>query len=213
LALNGQTDTAPKALRTPDVTELNDAAEPDALGLERRTGLPDALRVLVEELPRDRWEGHQNFAGLTRFWLQRHLMFRQILEMLISEAQAFHDRRTDPAVYAPRLSRLAGIFFGQLHEHHKMEDAHYFPKLKLMDRRVVSGFAVLDRDHVALDSGLHQLLNATNVVLNQVQTQREGQIAGAELEQALSSFSPLLNRHLIDEEEIVVPIILINGVG
>jgi len=47
--------------------------------LRHRKGLPDALRVLLEQYPRALWESHQNFDGLTRFWLERHLMFRRAL--------------------------------------------------------------------------------------------------------------------------------------
>ena len=35
--------------------------------LESRTGLPDGLRVLVSEYPRDLWQSHRNFDALKRF--------------------------------------------------------------------------------------------------------------------------------------------------
>jgi len=44
----------------------------EQIDLAQRSRLPDALRVLLEQYPRDMWESHRNFDGLTRFWLERH---------------------------------------------------------------------------------------------------------------------------------------------
>ena len=51
---------------------------PDDLALGVRAGLPDALRVLLADYPREGWESHPHFTGLVRFWLDRHLMFRPL---------------------------------------------------------------------------------------------------------------------------------------
>ena len=184
----------------------------DLVALDQRVTLPDSLRVLLAELPRTDWERHENFGGLTQFWLKRHLMFRQLSEMLISEAQAFRDKQVTAADYAPRLSQLAGLFLGQLDAHHRMEDAHYFPQLSRLEPRLAAGFEILDRDHVVLEGGLHGLVAATNAVLREIQTGRDGQDPAAALETALSALAHLLERHLTDEEDLVVPVILKNGV-
>ena len=49
------------------------------LALADRKKLPDALRVLLEDYPRDGWELDPGFDGLVRFWLDRHLMFRRLM--------------------------------------------------------------------------------------------------------------------------------------
>ena len=59
----------------------------DKLDLKSRDGLPDALRVLLAEFPRQGWERHPHFAGLVQFWLDRHGMFRQLTEALRSDAE------------------------------------------------------------------------------------------------------------------------------
>lgn len=194
------------------MNELQNGADLDHLALDQRAKLPDSLRVLLADLPRTDWERHENFGGLTQFWLQRHLMFRQLSEMLISEAQAFRDREVPAADYAPRLSQVAGLFLGQLNEHHRMEDAHYFPQMIRLEPRLLAGFEILDRDHVVLEGGLNGLVEATNAVLRAMQTGRDGQDPAAALETSLSAFAPLLERHLTDEEDLVVPVILKNGV-
>lgn len=56
------------------------------LDLDLRTGLPDALRVLLKEFPRDGWDDHPGIEGLVRFWLDRHMMFRRIIARLILDA-------------------------------------------------------------------------------------------------------------------------------
>jgi hypothetical protein len=101
----------------------------DPLALDTRTGLPDALRVLVEKYPREGWEGHPNFNGLTRFWLERHLMFRRLQGMLLAETEGGLDRARDPRQVAAQLGRLASMFLNELHGHHTIEDVHYFPAL------------------------------------------------------------------------------------
>ena len=78
----------------------------DPLDLDRRTGLPDALRILAEKYPREIWEAHPEFNALTRFWLDRHLMFRRLQGMLIAETETYLDRTADPARYAANLSGL-----------------------------------------------------------------------------------------------------------
>ena len=50
--------------------------------LDRRTGLPDALCVLLRDYPRDLWQSHAQFDGLIRFWLDRHALFRTLLGRL-----------------------------------------------------------------------------------------------------------------------------------
>ena len=61
------------------------SATPPDLALDARDGLPDALRVLVAAYPRAGWQGHGNFGGMVRFWLERHAMFRDLTGRLASQ--------------------------------------------------------------------------------------------------------------------------------
>lgn len=180
----------------------------DDLTLATRAGLPDALRVLLERHPRASWEAHPEFNALTRFWLDRHLMFREAQARLIADTQGFLDHNRDPQRFASGLSRLAGFFVNELHGHHHIEDAHYFPALAAQDARVAPAFALLDRDHQALDGGLHALAERTNAVLAAVTGTAPAAAESGALLAELEGFQRLLDRHLTDEEEIVVPVIL-----
>ena len=181
-----------------------------ATDLSLRTGLPEHLRELVRLYPREGWEGHRNFDGLTRFWLDRHLMFRKVMVQLQDGAEAFLDGNKDPMRYAAETQRLAGFFLNQLHGHHQIEDQQYFPLLSAHDASLVEGFDLLDSDHLALDGHIHALADRTNAMLH-VAGQAAMTDRAAELHGALSQFHLFLNRHLEDEEDLVVPVILRYG--
>jgi hemerythrin-like domain-containing protein len=184
---------------------------PDDLALGTRAGLPDALRVLLEEIPRESWESHANFGGMVQFWLERHLMFRQLLGQLTAEAEAAIDRRLDMEAYGTRLSRFGGFFLNQLHGHHQIEDAHYFPHLVTLDGRLERGFGILDADHHALHHHLDGFATGANAVLSRLQDAAAAREAVGEFHGLLGGFGQMLERHLTDEEDLVVPVILKSG--
>jgi iron-sulfur cluster repair protein YtfE (RIC family) len=179
--------------------------------LETRTGLPDALRVLLDQYPRDAWEADPGFHGLVSFWLDLHLAFRRLITLMQTETQAFLDKGAEARVYASRLSRTGGHFVQDLHGHHMIEDEHYFPVLAAKEPRIGRGFEILDRDHQALDTHIATFIKGANAVLNGLDNPamlhtRVGRF-GADLER----MEGFLNRHLLDEEDLIVPIILKHG--
>ena len=171
--------------------------------LQERDGLPEALRVLLQAYPRADWEVHANFGELVRFWLDRHLMFRKLTETLHEDLHGLLDNQMAFEAYAPRLSRFGGMLLNQLHGHHQIEDMHYFPQLIGLDARVSRGFDLLEADHAEMDGLLHGFAEGANAVL-------QGGEPGRFLDQ-LEQFGGLLDRHLVDEEEIIVPVILHTG--
>ena len=178
--------------------------------LKVRGRLPDALRILLEEYPREVWETHPGFNGLVRFWLDRHMMFRRLLEMLTAETQGRLDDRVDPVAFKSQVSRLGSMLVGELHGHHNIEDAHYFPALAKKDPRIERGFEILDQDHHALNDILQSYVQAANAAINaDEKSKREVGTFLVETE----ALEGLLSRHLIDEEELVVPVILKHGAG
>ena len=178
--------------------------------LSAREGLPEGLRVLIDEIPREAWKTHRNFGGMVQFWLQRHVMFREILDRLTTETRGFTDKHTAFTTFAPRLSRLGGFFLQELHMHHHVEDSHYFPQLMTLDARLERGFSILDSDHHALDGLLKGFANSANEVIRSDKTQDQYETA-ARLGERLTAFEGFLNRHLTDEEDLIVPVILKTG--
>ena len=176
----------------------------DDLKLAQRTGLPDTLRVLLNDLPRARWQAHPDFGGLVRFWLDRHGMFRQLTDLLTQYSQAAVDRALDPQAYRARLSRFGAMLVQNLHGHHQIEDHQYFPQLVALEPRLQRGFDILDSDHHDLDALLARFTEAANATLR-------GGEAG-EMLKTVQAFTPFLDRHLTDEEDLIVPVILKHGV-
>lgn len=180
------------------------------LSIDTRKGLPDHLRVLADLYPRALWRGHGNFSQLTAFWLDRHLMFRQVLDKLVTDTQLHLDGRAGPR-YGAELSRYTGFFLEQLHGHHGIEDHHYFPQFQKLDRRVTGAFALLDADHHALEGHIHALAEDTNAVLRALskgQAQGSVQDASGRLLARQERFRGFLDRHLTDEEDVIVPLVL-----
>ncbi len=174
--------------------------------LESRKGLPDHLRVLAEKFPRDGWQAHSNFDELTRFWLDRHLMFRDLMGRVQDLSKNYLDA---PAPrFGPELARYTGFFLNQLHGHHNIEDHHYFPVFGPLDSRLDRAFEILDRDHHALDRHIHSLAERTNAVLAELQAGRDARREAEALLTAQGAFDGFLERHLFDEEEIIVPLVL-----
>lgn len=181
---------------------------PGGLALEVREGLPDALRFLVEQYPRDIWEAHENFDGLTRFWLQRHMEFRRALSLIQSETEAGLDGQRSGPDAVRRAAGVTGFLVEALHGHHQIEDHHYFPIFLEAEPRLSKGFDLLDADHEALNAHLYDAAASARHL-------SEAMAAGGDLRPALEahrklslSFERFLNRHLLDEEDLIVPIVL-----
>lgn len=181
---------------------------PSELSLGTRTALPETLRVLVKALPQEAWAAHPNFGGMTRFWLERHAAFRQLLDAIAVDAgaAAAGDMATD--AYAPRLYRLASTLLGELHGHHSIEDAHYFPQIRQLVPSVARGFDLLEADHRDLDARLHGFAGEVNTLLQAAQAGTLGAAQVAPFAETVRGFESLLDRHLVDEEEIVIPALL-----
>jgi hemerythrin-like domain-containing protein len=174
------------------------------LDLKDRDGLPDALRGLLEAFPRDAWDAHPHFAGLVAFWMDRHQMFRKLCTLLRADAEAVVDGQLALPQMQARLSRYGGILVQQLHGHHHIEDAHYFPLLSGREPALGRGFELLDADHHALDGLLARFTEGANGVLR-------GTSEPGRFHDGLAEFDRLLLRHLADEEDLVVPVILKHG--
>lgn len=175
----------------------------------RSTPLPPEMRLLLKEYPRDAWEAHPNFARSTQNWLGAHQMFRQLSSLTRAETERYIDRDRDPEEYAARLSYYGDLLVRNLHGHHHWEDHSYFPELSAADPRFDAGLEILEADHAVLDATLDRFTRAANRVIKLVQLDEAaardeaGQVLG--LAQGIDS---LLTRHLSDEEDLAVPIIL-----
>jgi len=180
----------------------------DDIGI--RTGpLPEGMRVLLRDYPRDGWGGHPNFKDATRNWMGAHVMFRRLGELTRKETEHYLDKSRGPDDFAARLSYYGDALVRNLHGHHTWEDRSYFPELSKADPRFDAGLAVLEQDHQDLDEVLDGFSRQANRVVKLVQLDKVAarEEAGG-LHPIIETIEALLTRHLADEEDLAVPIIL-----
>lgn len=185
---------------------------PDDLALDRRTGWPADLRLLLEQHPRPSWQRHPNLGALCRFWLERHRMFRELAEALATGAVELREDRLEAARFQPWFTPRMGFFLEQLHHHHLIEDHNYFPTFMAAEPRLGRGFEVLEADHATIHTAIVDLAEASNGLLTSLATATSDRPAAtARLATSLPDFLASLGRHLDDEEDLIIPLILERG--
>lgn len=185
---------------------------PDDLLLEARAGLPGDLRYLVGKYPREDWSNHRNVHGMASMWLQRHDMFRDLGGILTGAIADYREGRTGArqfgSFFAPRLN----FFLGQLDGHHNIEDHHYFPVFARVESRLKRGFDILDSDHHLIHGALERNAGTANAFLRALEESEDRQRFAADAYAAENErLMTMLARHLDDEEDLIIPLILDRG--
>ncbi len=188
------------------------SAEVEALGLARRSGWPDDLRVLIARYPREQWETHANLGEMARFWLSRHAMFRELSVAIEQITAQFRAQTLAPAEFARQFVPRLQFMLDQLNVHHQIEDLHYFPIFRVADARLVRGFDVLEGDHHHIHADMARTAENANALLQALRAD-VGALRRCSDAYADSSGALLkgLVRHLDDEEDLIVPLILDRG--
>ncbi|MEX0285987.1 MAG: hemerythrin domain-containing protein [Paracoccaceae bacterium] len=177
--------------------------------IETRQGLPTEMQALLRAHPRDTWPDHPNFAESVQNWMRAHLMFKDLTRALRESTEDFVDQRLDDTIYLTRLARYGNALVGNLHGHHTWEDRKFFPELREADRRFSEGLDLLEADHELLDAGLHDLTESANRTIKIAQLDpSQVRDEAAKVLEATTRIGTYLDRHLADEEDLAVPIIL-----
>jgi iron-sulfur cluster repair protein YtfE (RIC family) len=180
-----------------------------ALALESRDGWPADLRLLIDRYPREVWQGHANLGAMAQFWLSRHDMFREIGAALEEATIAFRNGTATAqdfrAWFPPRLQ----FFLQQLNGHHQVEDLHFFPVFQAAEARLAHGFEVLESDHHAIHQSIDRAVETANGFLRVPVNEADALCtAGDAYAAANDVLLRQLRRHLNDEEDLIVPLIL-----
>jgi len=109
---------------------------------------------------------------------------------------------------APRLQTL----LSHLHGHHQIEDYQFFPLFSAAEPRLVRGFEVLERDHAQIHETIVGVVESASALLRAAPAdldliRRTGDAYAANGETLLRR----LDRHLGDEEDLIIPLILDRG--
>ena len=182
------------------------------LDLASRAGWPADLRILIDRYPREIWTGHQNLGETARFWLERHEFFRKLGGSLADATTEFREGSVPAAkfraLFAPRLQ----MFLSHLEGHHQIEDLHYFPVFRAAEERLARGFDVLEGDHEAIHRQIVEVVDSANGLLRAMDDRPDAQRAATDLyANAGEALLKSLLRHLDDEEDLIVPVILEQG--
>ncbi|UWQ14920.1 hemerythrin domain-containing protein [Aliiroseovarius sp. M344] len=175
----------------------------------RQEALPEDMRLLLRDYPRDAWPDHPNFAVSIQNWMGAHIMFGQLAELVRANAEGYLDKQIAPDDHARRLSQYGNLLVQNLHGHHHWEDRSFFPELSSADTRFDKGLDTLEADHIELDDLLDRFTRQANRVVTLTQLDEtqayEEAYAVRDMTSVLQGF---LSRHLTDEEDLVVPILL-----
>lgn len=183
------------------------------LALARRTGWPDDLRVLLERYPREQWGGHANLGGMAQFWLSRHAMFRELGGRIEAVMTGFRAGELSAVEFPRQLVPRLQFMLEQLNGHHQIEDQHYFPIFRAADDRLARGFDVLDGDHHHIHGDMAATAEAANVMLATINSS-DGDALSRSCDAYADASGLLIKgllRHLDDEEDLIVPLILDRG--
>jgi iron-sulfur cluster repair protein YtfE (RIC family) len=108
----------------------------------------------------------------------------------------------------PRLQFL----LSQLNVHHQIEDQHYFPIFRAAEERLARGFDVLEADHHAIHADMAATAQTANALLQALAAKADAlRRCGDDYAAASGTLLKGLMRHLDDEEDLIVPLILDRG--
>lgn len=180
--------------------------------LAERDGLPADLLFLLEAHPRDTWNSGV-IKGLGRTWLHMHGSFRDASQALADSIDAVREAGAFDPGFAPRFAQTASGLLGHLDGHHRIEDDHYFPIFQRTEPRLIRGFEIMDADHHVIHDAIESFATAGNAFLRGIGG-AEGRPEDAQnraldaMADEIARFRRLLLRHLDDEEDLVIPLIV-----
>lgn len=175
----------------------------------RTDDMPSEMQVLLTDYPRDSWDAHPGFKQKTRNWLGAHKMFRQLGGIIREETERYLEKSRALDDFAARLSYYGDAMVRNLHGHHHFEDHSYFPELSAADPRFDAGLLILEKDHETLDAVLNEFTETSNRTIKLIQLdEKQAREEAGKLHGVAQTIETFLDRHLTDEEELAVPIIL-----
>ena len=117
----------------------------------------------------------------------------------------------DAAGHWPWLAARLRLYLGELDLHHNVEDVHYFPLFRSWDARLGRGFDILDGDHRQIHAMIALLASTAQDLHLAVQTKADGRGPLERLAARWEDLTTALGRHLDDEEDLVLPLLLDHG--
>ena len=150
------------------------------------------------------------------FWVQKHAHLLRQSGAIVAANSEYRSGRVTAAQFGSAVApRLQG-FLGELHGHHQIEDFHYFPAFRRSEPRLNRGFDMLGRDHELVHTGIMSIVEAVNGLVSTIresdQDNSDAQKRAADgYMAAIELMHSRLERHLADEEDLIIPVMLKDG--
>ena len=179
--------------------------------IDQRTGWPEELCVVLQDYPRDTWATTR--SSMARFWIDKHNYLRRQSAALQSANDDYRAERAGIEQFGSWIApRLQG-FLGELHGHHQIEDHHYFPAFRSAEPRLNPGFDVLNSDHELIHGGIMNIVESINEFIATLQPENAGNNdarlrAADRYIEASKLLHSRLERHLQDEEDLIIPLMI-----
>jgi iron-sulfur cluster repair protein YtfE (RIC family) len=136
-------------------------------------------------------------------------MFREIGTALEDATAAFRNGTATAQDFRAWFPSRLQFFLQQLNAHHQIEDLHYFPVFQAAEARLAHGFEVLEADHKAIHESIVAAVETANAFLRApVNDTQALHAAGERYAAAGDALTRQLTRHLDDEEDLIIPLIL-----
>ncbi len=186
--------------------------DPAPLDLTTRTGWPDELRLFLDRFPRASWPPRAEIGAVAKFWLDIHDGFRGFAGKLGAATGEFREQRVTPTHFRTWFAPRLDMFLSHLNGHHRIEDYQYFPIFVAAEARLKRGFDILENDHAVIHAAMDRLVETANGFLAVAPDDGDRlRFAGDAYAQASDRLMIMLGRHLDDEEDLIVPLILERG--
>jgi hypothetical protein len=170
---------------------------------------PPHLKFLLERHPRETWPTAGSASAV--FWLEVHEHLRRDAAGLELAADDYARGSSSAAqlsvIAAPRLRGL----IARMHGHHQIEDTLYFPAFRRTEPRLGAGLDRLERAHSALSESVDTALAALAQLRAAAERSTEPatlRLAAERYVDAAAALCSGLLRHLEDEENLVVPLLI-----
>lgn len=184
-----------------------------SIDLDQRKGWPAELRVLLDRYPRKTWIAYR--SSVAHFWLEIHDGFRGECAALQMTTDDYRDDRTTAQEFAALVSPRLRAMISHLHGHHQIEDFHYFPSFRAAEARLARGFETLENDHGQLQRDIAAAIGTLSEFLATAHAGRDSSAAQRQAAERYVAASELLYRrlcrHLSDEEDLIIPLLLDRG--
>lgn len=182
------------------------------LDIDQRKQWPDELQVLLKKFPRNSWKSQT--ASMSQFWLDKHNELRHQSRQLIVVSKNYREQKFQEQELVKRLGSPLQRFLSHLQGHHSIEDDHYFPRFRATEKRLASGFDVLEDDHYLLHEGMSEIAEKFNALAGSIRSSKKSSVHQRAADGCISSadvFFKRLLQHLADEEDLIIPLMLEQG--